>query len=144
EPRIQQMGTNRIVIELPGIQDTTRAKDMISAVATLQFHLVAEPSAAPGTTLEYDYQGMPVRLNEDIIVGGENVTGAQTSLDPETTTPQVNITLDALGARRMNEVTRVNIQKQMAILLSETKTRNVTEVGPDGELVTVSQPFVEE
>jgi len=144
EPKIQQMGINRIVIELPGIQDTTRAKDLISAVATLQFHLVADSTAAAGTTLEYDYEGFPTRLNEDIIVGGESVTGAQTSIDPETTLPQVNITLDAVGARRMNEMTRVSIGKQMAILLQETKTRNVTEVGPDGELVTVSQPFVEE
>jgi preprotein translocase subunit SecD len=144
EPKIQQMGVNRIVIELPGIQDTTRAKDLISAVATLQFHLVADATAAVGTTLQYDYNGFPTTLNEDIIVGGESVTGAQTSIDPQTTLPQVNITLDAVGARRINEVTRVSIGKQMAILLQETKTRNVTEVGADGELVTVSQPFVDE
>jgi len=144
EPKIQQMGVNRIVIELPGIQDTTRAKDLISAVATLQFHLVADATAAVGTTLQYDYNGFPTTLSEDIIVGGESVTGAQTSIDPQTTLPQVNITLDAVGARRINEVTRVSIGKQMAILLQETKTRNVTEVGADGELVTVSQPFVDE
>src|SRR5690606_4675908 len=60
EPKIQQMGVNRIAIELPGIQDTTRAKDLISAVATLQFHLVADPTAAAGTTLEYMYDGFPV------------------------------------------------------------------------------------
>jgi preprotein translocase subunit SecD len=144
EPKIQQMGVNRIVIELPGIQDTTRAKDLISAVATLQFHLVAEPSAAPGTTLEYDYEGMPIRISEDIIVGGESVTGAQTSIDTQTTLPQVNITLDPIGARRINEVTRVNVGKQMAILLQETKTRSITREGPDGELSTTSEPFVEE
>jgi preprotein translocase subunit SecD len=144
EPKIQQMGVNRIVIELPGIQDTTRAKDMISAVATLQFHLLADPAAAAGTTLEYEYKGFSYRLSEDIIVGGESVTGAQTSIDPQSTLPQVNITLDAVGARRFNEITRANIGKDMAILLSETKTRNVTEVGPDGELVTVSVPFVDE
>jgi preprotein translocase subunit SecD len=144
EPKIQQMGVNRIVIELPGIQDTTRAKDLISAVATLQFHLVAEPSAAAGTTLEYDYEGLQVSLSEDIIVGGESVTGAQTSIDTQTTLPQVNITLDPVGARRINEVTRVNVGKQMAILLQETKTRSITREGPDGELTTTSEPFVEE
>lgn len=143
EPKIQQMGVNRIVIELPGIQDTTRAKDMISAVATLQFHLVADASAAAGTTIEYEYQGFPYRLNEDVIVGGDSVTGAQTSIDPETTLPQVNITLDAVGARRINEMTRVNIGKSMAILLSETKTRSDTVEGPDGELITTSVPFVD-
>jgi preprotein translocase subunit SecD len=144
EPKIQQMGANRIVIELPGIQDTTRAKDLISAVATLQFHLVADPLAAATTTLEYNYEGTPVRISEDIIVGGESVTGAQSSIDPQTTLPQVNITLDPVGARRINEVTRVNIGKQMAILLSETKTRSVTREGPDGELTTTSEPFIEE
>ena len=144
EPKIQQMGVNRILIELPGVQDTTRAKDMISAVATLQFHLVDDGRAPAGTTIEYDYLGTLYPLNEEIVVGGESVTGAQTSIDPQTTLPQVNITLDAVGARRINEMTRVNIGKSMAILLSETKTRNVTEVGPDGELVTKSVPFVDD
>src|SRR5690606_11123242 len=78
EPKIQQVGGNRISVELPGIQDTARAKDMISAVATLQFHLVADPGAAAGTWIEHEYEGSLIRLNEDIIVGGENVTGAQT------------------------------------------------------------------
>lgn len=144
EPKIQQMGVNRILIELPGIQDTTRAKDLISAVATLQFHLVAEANAAAGTTLEYPYDGFPVKINEEIIVGGDSVTGAQTSIDTQTTLPQVNITLDSVGAKRINEMTRVNIGKQMAILLSETKTRSETVEGPDGELITTSEPFVEE
>jgi preprotein translocase subunit SecD len=144
EPNILQNGINRITIELPGVQDTTRAKDMISAVATLQFHLVADPGASPGTTLEYEYQGVPYRISEDIIVGGENVTGAQTSIDTQTTLPQVNITLDSVGAQRINEVTRRNVGKSMAILLSESKTRSVTEMGPDGELVTTSVPFVDE
>jgi len=144
EPKIQQMGANRIIIELPGIQDTTRAKDLISAVATLQFHLLAEPDAAAGTTVEYAYEGQTMRLNEDVIVGGQSVTGAQTSIDSQTTLPQVNITLDALGARQINQVTRTHIGKQMAILLSETKTRNVTEKGADGVLVTKSVPFVDE
>jgi preprotein translocase subunit SecD len=144
EPKIQQSGVNRIVIELPGIQDTTRAKDLIAAVATLQFHLVAGPNTPAGDTLEFEYQGVPTRLDGNIIVGGESVTNAQTSIDPQTTQPQVNITLDGVGARRINEITRTNIGNQMAILLSETKSRNETVVGPDGELTTVSKPFVEE
>jgi len=144
EPKIQQVGASRISIELPGIQDTARAKDMISAVATLQFHLVADPGAAQGTFFEHEYQGVIQRINEDVIVGGENVTGAQTSIDPETTLPQVNIELDAIGARQMNQATRINVGKSMAILLSETKTRNVTEIGTDGELVSRSIPFVDE
>src|SRR5690606_20264275 len=59
QPKIQHVGLNRIVIELPGIQDNTRAKDLISAVATLQFHLVAGPGTPAGDTLQYDYQGQP-------------------------------------------------------------------------------------
>jgi preprotein translocase subunit SecD len=144
EPKIQQMGVNRILIELPGVQDTTRAKDLISAIATLQFHLVDDGSAPAGTTLEYEFEGATYRLNEEVTVSGEMVTGAQPSIDPQTTLPQVNIRLDAVGGRRINEMTRGNIGKSMAILLSETKTRNVTEVGPDGELITKSVPFVDE
>ncbi|MDR2213630.1 MAG: protein translocase subunit SecD [Pseudomonadales bacterium] len=144
EPKIQQSGINRIVIELPGIQDTTRAKDLIAAVATLQFHLVAGPNTLAGDTVEYPYNGVPYRLDANVIVSGESVTSAQTSIDPQTTLPQVNITLDAAGARRLNEVTRVNIQNSMAILLSETKTRNETVRGADGELSTVSRPYAEE
>ena len=143
EPKIAQVGPNRISIELPGIQDTTRAKDLISAVATLQFHLVADGPSA-GNTVEYDYEGTQLSVNADTIMGGENVTGAQTSIDPQTTLPQVNITLDAVGARLINEATRVNIGRRMGIVLSETKTRNITEAGPDGELVTKSIPFVDE
>ena len=146
EPKVQPMGNNRIIIELPGIQDTTRAKDLISAVATLQFHLVAERGAAPGTTLEFTdpRDGIPLLIERDIIVSGENVTQAQSSFDAQTSLPQVNISLDAIGARRMNEITRVNIGRRMAIVLVETKTRTVTERDADGELVSRSEPYVEE
>ncbi len=144
EPKIQQMGPKGILIELPGVQDTTRAKDLISAVATLQFHLVADLGASPASTLEYDFEGAPVRINEEIIVQGSSVTSAQPSIDPQTSLPQVNIRLDAQGARQLNEVTRVSIGKQMAILLSESKTRSVTKANPDGTLVTTAEPVVEE
>ncbi len=144
EPKIQQMGANRIIIELPGIQDTTRAKDLISAVATLQFHLVAEPGAPAGSTVEYQYKGAPVKINQDIIMGGSNVTGAQSSIDSQTSLPQVNITLDAAGAKKLNDVTRVSIGKSMAIILSETKTRSVTRKQEDGTLVTTSEPVLNE
>jgi len=145
EPKLQPMGNNRINIDLPGIQDTTRAKDLISAVATLQFHLVAAPNAAPGTTLEYvDNDGLPIFIDRDIIVSGENVTNAQSAFDPQTSLPQVNLSLDAIGARRINEVTRANIGQRMAILLIETKTRTVTERNADGELVSRSEPYTEE
>ncbi len=143
EPKIAQVGPNRISIELPGIQDTARAKDLISAVASLSMHLVADPSEMIGT-MDFEYQGIPYKINEEVIVGGENVTGAQTSIDPQTTLPQVNIELDAIGARLINEATRTNIGRQMAIILSESKTRNVTEQGADGKLITKSVPFVDE
>lgn len=143
EPKVQRMGQDRIVVELPGIQDTTRAKDIISTVATLRFHLVAEPGAAVGTTTEYEYEGLMLPLENDIIVSGDSVTQAQSSFDPQTTLPQVNITLDAAGARQMNEATRGNIGRQMAILLSETKVRTITEMLPNGEIESRSEPFEE-
>lgn len=146
EPNVAPMGSDRIIIELPGIQDPARAKSIISAVATLQFHLVAEPGAAPGTTMEYTdpRTGGPLLIDRDIIVSGDNVTQAQSSFDPQTSLPQVNISLDAVGARQMNEVTRANIGRRMAILLVETKTRTVTERNAEGELVSRSEPYTEE
>lgn len=146
EPRVQPMGTNRIIIELPGIQDTARAKELISAVATLQIHMQAQPDAAPGTTEEYEYESdrgtQLVEVDNEVIVSGENVTNAQSSYD-ENGLPQVNITLDAVGARRMNEATRFNVNRMMGILLIETKTNTVTEEGPDGELTSYSEPYEE-
>jgi preprotein translocase subunit SecD len=144
EPKIQQMGANRIIIELPGIQDTTRAKELISAVATLQFRLVLEGSAVSGSNLKYPLDGQTLTLDEDVIVEGASVTSVQASLDPESSLPQVNISLDAAGAKKMNEVTRVSVGKRMGILLSETKTRNKTVKQADGTLVTTSEPYFEE
>jgi len=100
EPKVQRMGADRIVVELPGIQDTARAKDIISTVATLRFHLVAESNAAPGTTTDFDYQGLPITLENDLIVGGDSVTQAQATFDAQTSLPQVNISLDAAGASK--------------------------------------------
>jgi preprotein translocase subunit SecD len=144
EPKIQQMGANRIIIELPGIQDTTRAKELISAVATLQFRLVLEGSAVSSSNLKYELEGQTLTLDEDVIVEGASVTSVQSSLDPESSLPQVSISLDAAGAKKMNEVTRVSVGKRMAILLSETKTRNKTVKQADGTLVTTSEPYFEE
>ena len=143
EPKVQRMGADRIVVELPGIQDTARAKDIISTVATLRFHLVAETSAAPGTTTDYDYQGIAITLENDLIVGGDSVTQAQASFDPQTSLPQVNITLDASGARQMSEATRSNIGRNMAILLSETKVRTVTKLLSNGDIESSSEPYEE-
>lgn len=142
EPKVQRMGDDRIIVELPGIQDTTRAKDIISTVATLRFHLVAE-SAAPGTTTEYDYEGAPLLVENDIIVSGDSVTQAQSSFDAQTSLPQVNITLDAAGARQMSEATRGNIGRRMAIILIETKVRTVTEMLANGEITSRSEPYDE-
>ena len=147
EPRVQPMGTNRIIIELPGIQDTARAKELISAAASLQIHMQSQLDAAPGTTETYEYRGdrgaQMVEVSNEVIVSGENVTNAQSSYD-ENGMPQVNITLDAVGARRMNEATRFNVNRMMGILLIETKTNTITEEGPDGELISYSSEPYEE
>lgn len=145
EPKVQPMGNNRIIIELPGIQDTARAKDLISAVASLQLHLVAEPGATPGTTLEYsDPDGLPLEIERDVVLSGENITNAQSSFDQQTSLPQVNLSFDAVGARQINEASRANIGRRLAILLIETKTRTITERNAEGELETRSEPYVEE
>ncbi len=132
-PVIQQEGRNRIVVELPGVQDTARAKDILGATATLQFHLVDEsgnPEAAEqsgqaplGDELYKTRDGRPVLLKRDVIVTGNELVDAHSGLDNQSGTPAVFVTLDGKGAERMGRVTRNNIGHAMAVLFIERKTQ---------------------
>lgn len=143
EPLVQRMGRNRIVIDLPGIQDSSRAKDIIGRVANLEFRLVASADHPRAETETYEYQGRSVDLQRSIIVTGDRVGNAQAGHDPETNMPQVNITLDGRGGDRMHEATRHNIGRQMAILFRETLTRTHYEE-VDGEMVMRQVPYEEQ
>ncbi|MEX1197545.1 MAG: protein translocase subunit SecD [Pseudohongiellaceae bacterium] len=142
EPLVQQQGVNRIVVELPGVQDTAQAKRVLQRIATLQFHLAAEAGAPSTSYTEYSYQGQPVRVDDDVILQGDRVSSVRSTLD-QNGQPQVQITLDAQGAQQFNRVTRENIGRNMDILLVETRTRTVEEENEDGEVVEVQESYEE-
>ncbi|MEM1433451.1 MAG: protein translocase subunit SecD [Pseudomonadota bacterium] len=134
EPQVQRLGRSRIVLDLPGIQDSARAKEIINKFANLDFRLVAGNNARPSQTETLDYEGRSVTLERANIVTGDQVTNAVQNFDPETQQPQVSITLDADGGRRMNEVTQDNVGNSMAIIFKEQKPRTRIEM-VDGEPV---------
>jgi preprotein translocase subunit SecD len=142
EPLVQQQGVNRIVVELPGIQDTAQAKRVLQRIATLQFHLAAETGAPSTSYTEYTYQGQPVRVDNDVILQGDRVSSVRSTLD-QNGLPQVQITLDAQGAQQFNSVTRENIGRNMDILLVETRTRTVEEEDENGNLIEVQESYEE-
>ncbi|MED5620495.1 protein translocase subunit SecD [Ideonella sp. BN130291] len=130
EPVIQQQGLDRVVVQLPGVQDTARAKDIIGRTATLEIRMVdgsAEAAAAAvgsgpvpfGTERFLEREGQPLIVKKEVILTGENLTDAQPGFDSQTQEPTVNLTLDARGARVFRDVTRENVGKRMAILLFE-------------------------
>lgn len=144
EPVVQQQGVNSIVVELPGIQDTTRAKNILGGTATLEFRLVdytgnAQLAQQTGHVplddqLFKDKQGQPVLLKRDVIASGAQLVDAISGYDSQTGTPDVNVTLDSAGAAKMGETTRENLKKPMAVLYIETKTEDTVI---DGKTVPV-------
>jgi len=144
EPLVQRQGRNRIVVQLPGIQDAAAAKRIIGKTANLEFRLEATPDASRATTEVYPFRNEPGRsaeLERDIIITGSNVANAQASFD-ENGQPQVNITLDGKGGQMMSRVTRNAIQRRMAVLFVEHKSRTVQE-RVDGETVEKRIPYTE-
>lgn len=133
EPLVQRLGRERIVLDLPGIQDSARAKEIINKFANLEFRLVAGGNVRPSQTETYTYEGQPVTLEKANIVTGNQVTNAVQDFDPETGQPQVSITLDNEGGRRMNAVTQDNVGNRMAIIFKELKVRSRTVTNADGE-----------
>jgi preprotein translocase subunit SecD len=129
EPVIQQQGADRVVVQLPGVQDTAKAKDIIGRTATLEVRLVddsAEAQAALaggavpfGTERYVERGGAPLIVKRQVILTGENLTDAQPGFDGQTQEPAVHLTLDAKGSRIFRDVTRENVGKRMAILLFE-------------------------
>ncbi len=129
EPIIQQQGADRIVVQLPGVQDVAKAKEILGRTATLEIRMVDDsPSATAalssgtvpfGLERYTDESGRPLLLRRQVILTGENLQDAQPGRDQQTQQPSVNLTLDAKGARIFRDVTRENINKRMAILLFE-------------------------
>ena len=130
EPVIQQQGADRIVVQLPGVQDTAKAKDILGRTATLEVRLVdesseglaAERGGGPvpfGSERYLDREGRAVIVRRDVLLTGENLTDAQAGFDSQTQEAAVHLTLDAKGARVFRDITRENVGKRMAIILFE-------------------------
>jgi preprotein translocase subunit SecD len=141
EPLVQRLGRNRIVVDLPGVQDTAEAKRILGKVATLEFRFEAKPDAPRSTTMKFDYEGREASLEKNIILRGDRVVDAQVGFDPDSGLPQVNITLDSEGGNLMHRSTRNNIGRRMGTVFIETKTRDSYEM-VDGVEVRLSEPYV--
>ena len=132
EPVIQRQGDDRVVVQLPGVQDTVRAKEILGATATLEFRLVygsfndwkiaaASGKAPLGAKLYQRSDKSPVLLKRSVIVTGDQIVGAASGIDTRSGTPNVTITMNAKGADRMSKITRDNIGKPMAVVFIEDK-----------------------
>ncbi|WP_028304672.1 protein translocase subunit SecD [Oceanospirillum maris] len=144
EPLVQRQGRNRIVIELPGVQDTAAAKRILGATANLEFRLEAASDAGTLDTEEYPFRDSASRratLERDIIITGNSVSNAQSSFD-ENSQPQVNIDLDTQGGKLMNRATRNNIRRRMAVLFVEHKVKTRV-IETEGEKIEQRIPYVE-
>ena len=147
EPLVQRQGKNRIVVELPGIQDTAEAKRILGKVANLEFRLVAEANAPISERQRFDYrgetrQGMTEWLEREIIITGERVSNAAASFD-QNGQPNVQITLDGEGGMLMSRATRANVKRRMGVLFIERKYRTRYETDDNGETVVIRDPFDE-
>lgn len=148
EPLVQRQGANRIVVELPGVQDTAEAKRILGKTANLEFRLAAEPDAPRASTESFEFREPgrpPVDLERTLIITGDQVTDAQASYD-ENGRPQVNIRLDGHGGDLMNRATRNNVGRSMAVIFIEQKpvTRYVREVVDGVEQEKRIETFQEE
>ena len=150
EPVIQQQGAERVVVQLPGVQDTVQAKKIIGATATLEYRAVDEANDAftaaqtnrvpPESRLYTDATGQPVLLKKRLIVSGEQLIGANSGFDQQTGQPQVSVTLNGVGAKRMLDFTRDNVGNRMAVVYIEQKSggRRTEEVI---SVAVVREPF---
>ena len=139
EPVIQQQGENRVVVQLPGVQDTARAKEILGATATLEFRLVDEEhdpflardtgKVPVGSRLYFDREGNPILLKREVIITGDRIVDAASGIDSQSGTPAVYITLDAKGARRMAKVSGENVGKLMGVVFIEDKVETETVDG---------------
>lgn len=134
EPVIQQQGIDRIVVQLPGVQDTARAKDILGATATLEYRLVSSGADAKAYTRRED--GSTIMLDRDIIVTGDQIKGASSGIDQQSGSAAVFVNLDNAGARRMQEVTQENVGNLMAVVYQENRIDNIVVNGETIKKVT--------
>ncbi len=150
EPIIQQQGADRVVVQLPGVQDTVQAKKIIGATATLEYRAVDEQNDSftaaqtgripPESRLYTDNNQQPVLLKKRLIVSGDQLIGASSGFDQQSGEPQVSVTLDGVGAKRMLDFTRENVGNRMAVVYIEQKPggKKIEEVI---SVAVVREPF---
>ncbi len=148
EPLVQRQGKNRIVVELPGIQDTAEAKRILGKTANLEFRLEAKYDAPLSERQRFefrsnDYGDSGAWLERDIVITGERVANAQAGFDQQTGQAQVNITLDSEGGTMMHRVTRHNINRRLGVLFIERKNRTTYVEAADGSEKIVKTPYDE-
>ena len=140
EAVVQQQGATRVAVDLPGIQDAARAKQILGGTATLQFYLVDQENdpqiakqtgAVPVSDKLYMMDGHPILLKRQVVLSGDSITSAVSSFDQQTATPAVQIQLGGGGESLFTKVTRENIGKRMAIVYVETKNTMQTVNGVD-------------
>ncbi|MGH8503569.1 MAG: protein translocase subunit SecD [Gammaproteobacteria bacterium] len=152
EPVIQQQGQTRVVVQLPGVQDTARAKEILGATATLEFRMVDEqgdPIAAEdsgraplGTELYHDRDGNPVLLKSRVMLTGDYITDASSGIDSQTSGPAVFITLDGEGARLFSAATRQNVGRLMAVVFIENKPETVQRNGREVQVTRTVEEVI--
>ncbi len=150
EPIVQRQGRNRVVVELPGVQDTAEAKRIIGKTANLEFRLEAKPSELVTRKESFPFRNeMDQRrwgnsfLEKKLIISGDQVADAKSSFDGETSQPQVNITLDSSGGTKMHRATRSNVGRRMGVLFIEYKTRMDYVINEQGEQEAIPTQIIE-
>ena len=141
EPVVQREGAKRISVQLPGIQDTAEAKKIIGKTANLEFRLEANNRTLRSRKEPFDFRGVSVDLEKNIIISGDKVADANVGYD-ESGFPQVNITLDGEGGAKMHRSTRNNVGRKMAVLFIERKSAAREVVLPDGTLDLIIEPVI--
>ena len=142
EPIVSRQGKNRIVVELPGVQDTAEAKRIIGKTANLEFRLESKSRIGDRFNFRNEESQSDALLEKKAVISGENVTDARASFD-ENGRPQVNITLDSKGGWQMGYATRDNIGRRLGVLFIEYKTKLEKSVSETGEVSLIPIPFVE-
>ncbi|MFN3164288.1 MAG: SecDF P1 head subdomain-containing protein [Pseudohongiellaceae bacterium] len=143
EPTVQQQGSDRIVVELPGVQDPAQAIRILQRIATLEFHLEAEPGAPRSSYETFEFEGALIDVDNDVILQGDRISSVRSTLD-QNGLPQVQINLDAQGGNQINRVTRENVGRNMDILLIETRSRTNTYLDEDGQEVEETEFYEDE
>ena len=143
EPTVQQQGADRIVVELPGVQDPAQAIRILQRIATLEIHLEAEAGAPRSSYETYEYEGIPVNVNNDVVLQGDRISAVRPTLD-QNGLPTVQLNLDAQGGNQLNRVTRDNVGRMMDILLIETKSRTIASLDEEGNEVEETEFYEEE